>query len=499
MKRRASGILAPIFSLPNEFGIGDFGSCSYKFIDYLVSAGQTVWQILPLVETGYGNSPYSSVSSYSFSPYYISPEILQKEGLITRRELNAQKYNKNIIDYGFLYSKRYDMLKKAFSRFDKKGPDFVKCVKSKKYLDYALFMSLKNHFGFKPFYEWDTPYKTRDKIALSKYYKDNKEEVLFYEFVQFLAENEWKSVKEYANFNGVRIMGDLPLYVALDSVDVWTNPSLFKLDENFLPKKVAGVPPDYFSKDGQLWGNPVYDYTMHEKTGFAWWTSRIKSALKNYDLVRIDHFRGLDRYYEISSDATTARVGEWVEVPSKKLFSAIHEKVSKGKIIAEDLGVIDDGVRALLKEVGYPGMKILSFAFNGDNLNPYLPENISENSVCFTGTHDNDTLIGLIDSFSPEEKERFIKGVKQSLKNMGISRRVNSDKSLVSSVIELGFSVKSKLFILPLSDAFRLDKDYRINIPGAVREENWSIRYDKKFFTKSKAEQLLALTKKYKR
>ncbi len=495
MKKRASGILAPIFSLPNEYGIGDFGSCCYKFIDYLNSAGQTVWQILPLVETGYGNSPYSSVSSASFSPYFISPEIMYREKLITKQELNSQKFYGKTIDYGFLYSKRYALLKKAFSRFDKNDLEFKKCVKAKKYLDYALFMSLKIKNDYKPFYEWETPYKTRDKKALDKFYKDNKEQVLFYQFVQFLAETEWKSVKEYANFNGISIMGDLPLYVALDSVDVWTNPTLFKLNENFLPKKVAGVPPDYFCADGQLWGNPVYDYKMHEETGFAWWTNRIKNALKNYDLIRIDHFRGLDRYYEIDSTATTARVGEWVKVPSEKLFNAIHKKVNKNRIIAEDLGVIDDGVRDLLKFVGYPGMKILSFAFNGDAFNPYLPQNIPVNSVCFTGTHDNDTLLGLIKSLSFEEKKTFIEGVKFSLKTLEIKKRVNTDKALFSAVITLGFNSKSKLFILPLGDLFCLDKEYRINIPGVMRNENWAIRYDKKFFTSKSAKELKDLTK----
>lgn len=499
MKKRASGVLAPIFSLPNEYGIGDFGSCCYKFIDYLARAGQTVWQILPLVETGYGNSPYSSVSSYSFSPYYISPEILYKEKLISKKELNAQKCNKPTIDYGYLYSTRQELLRKAFSRFDKTNPEFVKSVKSKKYLDYALFMSLKTLNDYKPFYEWDAPYKTREKLALKRFYKENEEQVLFYQFVQFMAETEWKNVKEYANYNGVSIMGDLPLYVALDSVDVWANPTLFKLDENYFPKKVAGVPPDYFSKDGQLWGNPVYDYAVHEETGFAWWTDRIVNALKNYDLIRIDHFRGLDRYYEIDSNAETARVGEWKEVPHDKLFNAIHKRVNKNKIIAEDLGVIDDGVRALLKSVGYPGMKILSFAFNDDKTNPYLPENITENSVCFTGTHDNDTLLGLIKSLSALEKERFVKGVKQSLKHQKKVMRVNTDVGLLRAITWLGFNSKSKLFIIPLSDLFCLDENYRINIPGAVRQENWAIRYSEKFFTKSSAEKLKILTKNSKR
>lgn len=499
MKKRASGILLPVFSLPSEYGIGDFGSSSYNFIDYLVSAGQTVWQILPLAITGYGNSPYSSVCSFSISPYYISPELLYKDGLITKTELNGAKKGGKLIDYGFLYSKRYDILKKAFSRFDKTDKDFVKFVKGKNFLDYALFTTLKIHLNFAPLISWEDKYKFRDKRALDKFYKENEQEVLFYEFTQFIAKKQWIALKKYANSKGVKILGDIPLYVALDSVDVWTNPKLFKLNPDLTPKKVAGVPPDYFSEDGQLWGNPVYDYEYHEKTGFSWWINRIKSALCDYDLIRIDHFRGLDRYFEIDADAKTAREGEWINVPSLALFTALHKKVNKNKIIAEDLGVIDDSVRKLLSIVGYPGMKILSFAFNGDNNNPYLPQNIPENAVCFTGTHDNDTLLGLIKSFNIKEKRAFKSHVKKSLDLMGLDTKISCDKELLDAVINLGYKSKAKLFIIPMQDVLGLNSSYRINVPGEVRAQNWAVRLSKKHFTENSIKYIKSLTKKYKR
>ena len=327
----------PIFSMPSKYGIGDFGKESYRFIDLISDANQKVWQVLPLVQTGYGNSPYSSVCSTSFNPYFISPELLKEQGLITNQELKFSLTNKQYIDYGELYAVRYPLLKKAFSRFDKQNPEFQKYLKSKESYDYALFMSIKYASGQKHFYEWDCELKNRDKKALKKFEKAYQDQVLFWQFVQFIAKSQWLNLKKYANSKGVKIMGDMPLYVALDSVDVWTNKSLFKLDENFAPTKVAGVPPDYFCADGQLWGNPVYDYDEHKKDNFSWWANRIKKVLKIFDLVRIDHVRGLDRYYQVDSDKTNARDGEWIKVPSIELFDAIHSKVNKNKIIAEEI------------------------------------------------------------------------------------------------------------------------------------------------------------------
>lgn len=489
----------PVFSIPNKYGIGDFGKESYNFIDFLVKAKQSVWQILPLVQTGYGDSPYSSVSSNSFNPYFISPDVLKDKGLLNEEELKFALRDGKYIDYGELYCVRYPLLKKAFSRFDKKDEGFTKFVKSKKALDYALFMAIKEASGYKHFYHWEDGLKYRDKKALQDFYNDYKEEVLFWEFVQYEASLEWFELKKYANLNGVKIMGDMPLYMALDSVDVWTNPSLYKLDEYFNPKKVAGVPPDYFCSEGQLWGNPVYNYENHAKDGYKWWINRIKNALKTYDLVRIDHFRGLDRYYEVDATAPNAKVGEWVKVPSKELFTAIKSSIKGDRIIAEDLGIIDDGVRDLLKFTGYPGMKILSFAFNGDSGNLYLPKNITENSVCYTGTHDNDTIVGLINSFNDWDRNNFYNGVKESLKLADIDTDIDDNDKLINAVIELGFNSKSKLFILPMQDVLKFGSDYRINTPGVVSAQNWAIRFKKENFNDKVAKELKNLTIKYRR
>lgn len=497
---RKSGILCPIFSLPSKYGIGSFGSECYKFIDFLSSSGQKIWQILPLVQTGYGNSPYSSVSSKSFNPYFVSIEELKKEKLITSSEAKfAICKDKKYIDYGEQYSIRFPLLRKAFSRFDKNDKSFRRYLKRKESFDYAMFMAIKYASGQKPFYEWDEDLRRRDKKALDKFYKCYSEEVLFWQFVQFKAKSQWIKVKEYANRNGVSIMGDIPIYVALDSVDVWVNPELFKLDKDFKPIKVAGVPPDYFCKEGQFWGNPVYNYDEHVKSDFSWWIDRIKNVLAIYDYVRIDHFRAFDRYYEIEADAKNAINGEWVKVPSDELFLALHQKVDKDRIVAEDLGIIDDGVRALLKKVGYPGMKILSFAFDGQLDNLYLPQNIEENYICYTGTHDNDTLLGLIKNASEWDKNNLKNGVKNSLELLNVKGSVENDFELVNSIINLGYKTKAKWFILPLQDLCFLSSDYRINEPATVKEQNWAIKLPSSAFNNKVKNFLKTLIKKYNR
>ena len=496
---RRSGVLMPIFSLPSKYGIGDFGKESYNFIDLLKKSGQKVWQILPLVQTGYGNSPYSSVCSDSFSPYYISIELLLEQGLLTKEELKFSLSNKERIDYGELYSVRYPLLEKAFSRFDKNLPRFTKYVNSKESRDYALFMAIKEASGQKHFYEWEEGLKNRSPKALRQFERAYKNRVLFYQFIQFIAKEQWMNLKEYANKKGIEILGDMPLYVALDSVDVWKNRHLFKLDQNLMPKKVAGVPPDYFCEDGQLWGNPVYDYAEHEKDNFSWWTNRIEKALKVFDLVRIDHFRALDRYYEIEAGSSNAKIGEWIKVPSEELFNAIHQKNDKNRIIAEDLGIIDDGVRDLIKSLGYPGMKILSFAFNGDKENLYLPERIDENCICYTGTHDNDTLMGLINSLNSWDYTNLYNGVKNSLALMDIDQNIDDNLSLAKAIIMLGAKSKSKLFILPMQDILYLGSDYRINQPGVVRNSNWSVKFSKEQICAKSFMAIKALTKKYNR
>ena len=489
----------PIFSLPNKYGIGSFGAESYKFVNFLSESGQKLWQILPLVQTGFGDSPYSSVSSESFNPYFISVDGLKEKGLITASEAKFAVCEEGLIDYGNLYAVRYPLLRKAFSRFDKNDRAFKSFVRGKEAYDYALFMAIKYASGQKHFYEWEDSLRRREESALKKFAKEYAEEVLFWQFVQFMAKTEWIKLKKYANSKGISILGDMPIYVALDSVDVWKNPELFKLDENFKPKKIAGVPPDYFSKTGQLWGNPVYDYNVHKKDDFSWWANRIKKALSVYDYVRIDHFRAFDRYYEIEFGAVDATVGEWIKVPSDELFTAIHKTVDKSRVIAEDLGIIDDGVRELLKKVGYPGMKILSFAFNGEKDNLYLPENVNENSVCYTGTHDNDTLMGLIKNATEWDKQNLTRGVADSLESLNIKCNVDTEEQLARAIIELGFKCKSKIFIMPFSDVLLCDSEYRINEPGTVKSQNWSVRFTQKDFKKSVAKRLKNLCVKHAR
>ena len=497
--KRQCGILMPVFSLPNEYGIGDFGKGAYEFIDYLKKAGQSVWQILPLVMTGFGNSPYSSVCSYSFSPYFISPEELLKKGLVSKEETYFCRNRSFYVDYGFLYSVRLPLLKKAYSRFDKEDGEFKKFKEKGEFYNYALYMALKYASGQKHFYEWEDRYKYREKAALDAFYSDYFEEVDFWQFVQFEAEKEWAALKEYASDNGISIFGDLPLYPALDSVDVWENPTIFKLTDDFVPKTVAGVPPDYFCESGQLWGNPVYDYLQMAKDGFSWWANRIKNALKKFDYIRIDHFRGLDRFYEVPFGAKDAKIGEWVKVPSEELFASIHKLSDRTRIIAEDLGIIDDGVRELIKKTGYPNMKILLFAFNGEKDNLYLPENITENSVCYTGTHDNDTLSGYLDGAKEWDKNNFKNGIKNSLDEFGLDLPTDTHIDLLNAAVELGFACKAKMFILPMQDALKKGSEYRINEPGTVKAQNWSVRFKNEDFDAASAEKLKNLAIKYDR
>lgn len=494
---RKSGILMPIFSLCGEYGIGDFGKGAYKFADFAAKAGQSVWQILPLAQTGYGNSPYASVCSYSYNPYFISPDILKEKGLVTDEETSFCKFDGKYADYGFLYSVRLPLLKKAYSRFDKTSRDFLAFKKKGEFNNYALYMSLKYASGQKHFYEWEDRYKYRDADALRAFAEDYFDEVDFWQFVQFEAESEWLSVKKYANERGISVFGDLPLYPALDSTDVWEDRTVFKLSDDFTPTVVGGVPPDFFCEKGQLWGNPVYDYDAQEKDGFSWWKKRLERALNAVDMIRIDHFRGLDRYYEIPADAADATCGRWVKVPSVKLFDAIHKTVDKTRLIAEDLGIIDDGVRKLLAYTGYPGMKILSFAFNGDKGNLYLPERLPKNSVCYTGTHDNDTLSGYLEKASAWDKNNFVTGVKNSLKEMEIDLAPETDEELIDATIELGAKSRADLFIMPLQDVLKLGTDMRINEPGTVKPQNWAVRFDESAFSDGAAEKLRRLTEKY--
>ena len=474
-KGREAGVLCHISSLPGKYGIGSFGKEAYRFAKLLKKCGVKIWQVLPLVQTGYGDSPYSSVSCSSGNPYFIDLEQLAQDGLLTKEELLAAQHEPGAVSYGSLYNERFVTLRKAFARFNFDGAKFRAFVKSGVAEDYALFMTAKRVYG-ENFLYWDDSLKYRDPDALEKLRTDFHEEYLYWNFLQYTFRKQWNALKSYCNSLGIRIVGDIPLYVAADSADVWAHPELFKLDRELRPTKVAGVPPDYFSETGQLWGNPIYDWEAHEKENYAWWTKRLEDALATYDIVRIDHFRGIDRYYEIPAFAETAVKGEWQKGPGEKLFANIK---AEGRIIAEDLGIIDEGVTALRDKLGFPGMKVLLFAFDGNENNDFLPKNIGENSVCYTGTHDNDTVAGYVGTLATEEFLLFRSRVAQVLQEEGIYVRLGEKPQEFSQAFcRLALASKARLAVLPMQDILGLGNEARMNYPG-MSEENWQFRMQK--------------------
>lgn len=496
---RQSGVLLPIFSLKNEYGIGSFGKEAYEFVDFLSSAGQSFWQILPLVETGLGNSPYMSVAGYSYNPYFIDLQKLYNDGLITLRELNAQKVPfSDYIDYSNLYEQRIAVLQKAYERFDTQSKDFLSFKQSGGFTDYALFKALSSKYGT-DFTVWPHDYKTHQADKLNQFYTENKELVDFYLFIQFTAQSQWFSLKNYANQNGIKIIGDLPFYPSFESVDVWSAPDNFVLDENLTPKEVAGVPPDYFAKDGQLWGNPTYNFELHAKNGYKWWLNRIDNALNVCDLLRLDHFRAFDRYYAVPYGDENAKNGVWRNGGGKQLFELIKNQFGTDKLIAEDLGCLDEGVYELLKFSGLAGMKVISFAFDGSPDNPYLLKNIPENSICYTGTHDNDTLMGLLESLDKNAYETHLQMVKNQLDLIGVNMPLQTGANVVTAMIELAYASNSKLVITPLQDLLYLDGNYRVNTPSTVSIKNWSVRIDSELLDDYLTQRLVMLNAKYKR
>lgn len=491
---RAAGVLCHISSLPGKYGIGSLGKEAYRFAKLIAKSGARYWQILPFVQTGYGDSPYSSVSCNSGNPYFIDLEKLAAEGLLTAEELRAARHAGAAVDYGALYNERYMTLRKAFSRFNFDHSEFRAFVKSGVAEDYALFMTAKQVYG-ENFLAWEFPLKFRDADALEKLRTDFHEEYLFWNFLQYEFRRQWFALKAYCNGLGLKIIGDIPLYVAADSTDVWAHPELFKLDKELRPVKVAGVPPDYFSETGQLWGNPIYDWAAHEKEGFRWWKQRLESAFLLYDIVRIDHFRGIDRYYEIPAFAEDAVNGAWQDGPKEKLFAGI---ANRENIIAEDLGVMDEGVTALRTKLGFPGMKVLLFAFDGNEENEFLPENITENSVCYTGTHDNDTVAGYVKSLSTEEFLLFRSRVAAALAEEGIwSPLGDSGKGFPEAFVRLALASRAALAVIPIQDVLGLDNSARMNYPG-TNEGNWKFRLDKMPHGKPMT-RMKKLIKKYKR
>lgn len=495
---RASGILMPISSLPSEYGIGCFDECAFEFVDLLEKAGQKYWQILPLGHTSYGDSPYQSFSTFAGNPYFVSIKKLIEKGYITKEECDEYDLvgHPEYVDYEKLYNGRYAIYRKAFQNSnitqDKGYQDFVK--KNADWLeDYALFMAVKAAYGGKSFIEWDDDIKLRKPEAVACYKEKYKEDVDFYSFLQYEFYTQWAKLKAYANSKNVKLVGDIPIYVAYDSADVWKNPELFLLDENLQPIKVAGCPPDAFSADGQLWGNPLYTWEYHKETGYAWWKQRIKACLDLYDMVRIDHFRGFDEYYTIPFSHVNARNGEWVKGPGIDLFNALNEEFGDMNIIAEDLGFLTDSVRDLLKATGYPGMKILQFGFGKDNEDSeYLPHNYPRNCVVYTGTHDNDSIKGWLSSYESEEDRQTV--IDYLGLDVDASEPLDTIKDINWKFVQMCMNSVADYCIIPMQDILGLSSESRMNIPSTVGN-NWKWRIKKGAFDDEIIERLRTLTR----
>lgn len=496
--QRKAGILLPISSLPSNFGIGTLGSGAYNFIDYLNRSNIRIWQILPLLPTGYGDSPYQSICANALNYYFIDFEILEKEGLLTKSDFESVKWFSDIrrIDYGVQFNEKIRVLKIAFSRFDVNDKSFKKFLNEGKYRDFALFMSLKIKFNYKHWREWEE-YSTYDEKALAEFERNNLSEVLFWQFTQFEFLREWKKLKEYANSNCIEIMGDMPIYVAEDSVEMWKQgKELFMTDEEGKCTMVAGVPPDAFTSEGQLWGNPLYDYPKMKLNGYAWWKDRIKNAFKLYDIVRIDHFRGLDRFYAIKAGSVNAKEGVWLDGPRTELF----EGFEKANIVAEDLGVIDDGVRKLMSDTGYPGMKVLMFAFDGNKDNLYKPSNYTTfNTVAYTGTHDNEPMRAYLENSDEFSVKRFKEDLKAECELLKVKYVGTSVENIIMSAIRLIIASSAERVIIPMHDVLNMGAEARINFPSSFSNNNWTFRYVKEDFTEASSNRLKTLVKKYHR
>ena len=461
----------PVFSLPTKYGIGTLGKCAYDFIDFLEKAGQSYWQILPISPTNYGDSPYQSFSSFAGNPYFIDLDLLAQDGLLKESEYNQVDFGDNNcrIDYEKMYHNRYPVLKLAAERFfEKPDRDFDEfCEQHNSWLHtYALFMAIKDNSVGKSFLEWERPLMLREGDAIKKAAADFAEDIKFYKFLQFAFFKQWNELKEYANACGIKIIGDMPIYVAADSAEVWSEPEQFDLREDLKPRVVSGCPPDAFSEDGQLWGSPVYrwDYMKKEKNPYGWWKKRIAHALNLFDVLRIDHFRGFESFYTIPFGAEDAKKGEWVKGPGKELFDEISKELGgQLPIIAEDLGLLTESVKQMLKETGFPGMKVLQFAFGGED-SDYLLHNHTKNGIVYIGTHDNDTALGWRDSLDADD-----------LKKVSAYINCKDQNAFNWDMIKVAMISPCDTAIFMMQDFIGLGSEGRINTPS-TSGENWQWR-----------------------
>ena len=494
---RKAGVLLHITSLPSNYGVGTLGKEAYEFVDWLKESNQKIWQVLPLVPTNYGDSPYQSVSSTALNYYLIDLDILHEKGLLLKKDYHKIKfsYDSRKVDYSLLFIEKIKVLKKAFSNFNINDTAFKRFEKKGDYKSFAVFMTIKAMHNYSSFDNWSDGYRNHSDIIFNSVIENYKNDYLFWVWTQYEFLDEWNKLHKYAKGKGIEIMGDMPLYVAYDSVEVWKNPEMFVLNEDKTLKLVAGCPPDCFSADGQLWGNPIYDWDYMKRTNYKWWDERLKKAFMLYDIVRIDHFRGFDRYYAIDSKESTARNGKWLDGPKFDLFK---DKTNLN-IVAEDLGFVDDGVITLLRQTGYPGMKIMEFAFDGNKDNEHKPSNYEENYIVYTGTHDNEPMYSYIKNLDSEHLNIFKNDLKNECKLLNVKYRGQSEKALLNTVIELGYASKAKYAIFPIQDLLNEDNDTRMNLPSTVSTDNWSYRISKRDLSSKLSSKLKEYSKKYRR
>lgn len=490
--KRACGILFPIASLPSKYGIGAFSKSAYEFVDFLKGAGQSYWQILPLGPTGYGDSPYQSFSTFAGNPYYIDLESLIGEGLLTEEECGAFDFGQDpqSVDYEKIYQNRFSVLRKAFERSShREEPEYQAFLNENgSWLDnYCLYMALKKHFHEASWNEWEEDIRFRKPEAILRYRELLDEEIEFYRFQQYYFQKQWLALKQYANDRGIRIIGDIPIYVAFDSADTWAEPGLFQFDSEGNPIAVAGCPRDGFSADGQVWGNPLYDWDYHRETGYSWWIGRMERCFRLYDVVRVDHFRGFDEYFCVPYGDATAANGCWRKGPGTSLFEALKEKLGDCPIIAEDLGFITDSVIKLVQDTGYPGMKVLEFAFDSREESNYLPYTYTRNSVVYTGTHDNQTVVGWFQTLPQVDYDHVVRYLDLSKED---------EKDIHWKMIRTALGSVSDTAVIPIQDYLGLDDRARINVPSRLGG-NWSWRMKEDALTEELQEKILELTKIY--
>ncbi len=490
---RKSGILMPMSSLPSPYGIGTMGKSAYQFVDFLKAAGQSYWQVLPLGPTSYGDSPYFSFSSYAGNPYFIDPDLLVKDKLLRRDEIKDLDWSDrpDRVNYGKIYNNRFPMLRLAFQRGRESLAEEIAAFRQKNagWLEnYALFMAVKSSFGMIGWTEWpDEDIRLHRPEAVEQYRARYAEDIDFWVFCQFLFFRQWEALRDYAHEKGVGFIGDVPIYVALDSADVWAEPQFFQLGQDGVPKEVAGVPPDAFTEDGQLWGNPLYDYDAMKADGFGWWIRRVEGAGRLFDVIRVDHFRGFESYWAVPFGETTAKRGRWRPGPGMDLVGVLTSWFPQLNFIAEDLGYTTPEVEKLLKDSGLPGMKILEFGFDPKGDADYMPHNCVNNSICYVGTHDNEVVKGWI-KHTDKETLRFAR------KYIHMSK----DETWCQALIRTGMATASKLFVMQMQDLLELEEDSRMNAPGSLGG-NWQWRMLPGAADQKLARRLYKLTKLYRR